>query len=164
MVWEIKSLYPGSGPDAVSTEVWAELTSKVLRSTDMPIGQASGDEGASPFPPDEALDIDGVGTVEFLGRHYFDAAGVPTFDLYGGSGPGAVLRAKKDAGIKAPPDADPGLTGSGAVDWLRLSDQGTSKGDVSLVFRVLTSGGNPAACASESQTDSVPYTAMYWFY
>ena len=164
MVWDITPLYPNSGPNAVSPEVWAQLTSRVLRSTDMPIGKASGDEGVSPFPPDAALDIDGVGSVQLLGHHYFNDAGVPTFDLYGGAGPRAILRAKKDSGIKAPANADPGLTNSGAVDWLRLSDQGTSEGDISLVFRVLTAGGNPAPCESADQTESVPYTAMYWFY
>lgn len=163
MVWDVGPLYPGSGPGAISAEEWAGLTSKVLRTTSMPISSSgSGD----PFPPDAALDIEGVGTVALLGHHYFDSTGTPTFDLYARQPADAafVLRAKKDAAVKAPADADRGLTDSGAVDWLRLSDKGGSEGDVSLVFRVLTAGGSPAACESEDQTESVPYTAMYWFY
>lgn len=178
VLWEIRVLYPGSGDRALSEADWAGLTAKVLHTTDVPLNLLPGEgddakyaaDPVAPFPPDADLEVEGAGTLAFLGHHYFDRAGTPTFDLLSEYDPSApspapvVFRGKRDAGIKAPADADPGLTGSGAVDWLRLSDKGTSEGGLSLVYRVFTAGGNPAPCEEAGQTDSVPYTAMYWFY
>ncbi|EMR72245.1 putative malate dehydrogenase protein [Eutypa lata UCREL1] len=173
VVWDIEPLYPGTSASSLSAADWAALTPKVLRTTDMPLnlaptGSSSSSEYAAdpsaPFPPDADLALEGVnGTLKFLGHHYFDATGTPTFDLHGDAAK-PVFKGKKDDGIKAPADADPGLTDSGAVDWLRLSDKGTSTGGLSLVFRVYTAGGNAAPCTEAGQTDSVPYTAMYWVY
>ena len=95
-----------------------------------------------------------------IGQHYFDATGTPTFDL----GQTGFLSAAKKADIPAPTDADAGVLGTGAVDWLMLSDKGGSVG-LSRVYRVLTAGGKaPATCAGQDSNINVQYTAQYWFY
>ncbi|RYP72955.1 hypothetical protein DL770_007874 [Monosporascus sp. CRB-9-2] len=169
VLWDIQPLYPGSGPSSISEADWTGLPPKVLRTTELPLNLlgSSGTEYAAdpqaPFPPDADLELDGVeAKMKFLGHHYFDGVGTPTFDLRGDASR-PVFRGKKDASVSAPATADGGLTGSGAVDWLRLTDKGTSAG-VSVVYRVHTAGGKPAPCAEAGQAESVPYTAMYWFY
>lgn len=172
MFWDIQALYPGTGASSLSEADWAGLPAKVLRTTDVPLNlvptsssQYAADP-TTPFPsPATDLTIEGIdGPLRFMGHHFFDTTLTPTFDVQGDGTPAPFFQGKKDAGIKAPADADKGLTDSGAVDWLRLTDKGTSSGPVSLVFRVLTAGGNPAPCTEAGQTDSVPYAAMYWMY
>ncbi|RYP33728.1 hypothetical protein DL768_011078 [Monosporascus sp. mg162] len=169
VLWDIEPLYPGSGPSSISEADWTGLPPKVLRTTELPLNllTGSGTEYAvdtqAPFPPDADLELEGVeAELKFLGHHYFDGVGTPTFDLRGDASR-PVFRGKKNASVSAPATADAGLTGSGAVDWLRLTDKGTSAG-VSVVYRVHTAGGKPAPCAEAGQAESVPYTAMYWFY
>ncbi|KAL9013870.1 MAG: hypothetical protein Q9173_001447 [Seirophora scorigena] len=98
-----------------------------------------------------------------LGRHIFDATGVPTFDL----GKKGFLRAKKAAGIAAPAKACKGANGRGygAVDWLALTDAPGSVG-LKEVYRVQTAGGKaPASCGGRAARDiTVQYAAQYWFY
>ncbi|KAF2967761.1 hypothetical protein GQX73_g5816 [Xylaria multiplex] len=155
---DITSLYPGSGPYALSSETWANLTSQVLRTTSQPIDTSN---SASPFPAPADLTLTGVKkTLAFIGHHYFDSTGTPTFSLHDDA---ELLKAQKVSGIPAPSTADKGLTGEGAVDWLYLGDKGGSIG-LTKVYRVLTSGGSPAVCGAVGDTQSVPYTAMYWFY
>ncbi|KAH7025745.1 uncharacterized protein B0I36DRAFT_329045 [Microdochium trichocladiopsis] len=101
------------------------------------------------------------GPMTFAGHHYFDGS-VPTFDITG-TADKVHFVGKKNDGIPAPATADKGITGSGAVDWLQLGDAGTSSG-ATLAYRVFTAGGVAAACTEAGQTDSVPYTAQYWFY
>ncbi|EXK24366.1 hypothetical protein FOMG_18903 [Fusarium oxysporum f. sp. melonis 26406] len=98
-------------------------------------------------------------SIPYLGRHFFNAAGVPTFDLDKAS---QLFVAKKIDGIKAPASAPAGPEGTGAVDWLYLGDAGDSQG-VSLVYRVLTAGGASHGCKAKG-TDSTSYTTLYWFY
>ncbi|KAI4097215.1 MAG: hypothetical protein LQ344_000625 [Seirophora lacunosa] len=98
-----------------------------------------------------------------LGRHIFDATGVPTFDL----GKKGFLRAKKAAGIAAPAGACKGANGRGygAVDWLALADAPGSVG-LKEVYRVQTAGGKaPPSCGGGAARDiTVQYAAQYWFY
>ncbi|KAI0152787.1 hypothetical protein GGR57DRAFT_158121 [Xylariaceae sp. FL1272] len=157
VLYDATSLYPGSGSSALSQADWDALTSKVLRTTSMPIDQSSG--AASPFPADAALTVEGVATpLPYLARHYFDSNKVPTFDLTP-----ALFKGSKTTDILAPSSADKGLTDEGAVDWLALSDAGGSV-TINMVYRVLTSGGFQGVCAAAGDSQSVPYTAMYWFY
>ena len=102
-------------------------------------------------------------TIPILGRHIFDAAGVPTFDL----GSIGLLKAKKIANIAAPPTACKGANGkgNGAVDWLALSEV---SGSINLkeVYRVETAGGKaPASCGGGAAHHiEVQYAAQYWFF
>ena len=180
VLYDVTEMYPLPGKGLPDVAAFNALSGTILHGANIPlnfVNPAAADPnnqlpttdylvaGGDPFVAQADLTL-GEQTFPFLGHHYFDGTGTPTFDLYARQPADAafVLRAKKDAAVKAPADADRGLTDSGAVDWLRLSDKGDSEGDVSLVFRVLTAGGSPAACESEDQTESVPYTAMYWFY
>ncbi|KAI0383366.1 hypothetical protein F5Y04DRAFT_33451 [Hypomontagnella monticulosa] len=167
VVWDITALYPGSSPAALSQADFAGLTSKVLRTTPLPLNLAASGVGAdiaSPFPAPADLSVDGIpAPMKFLGHHFFDSANTPTFDL-SGANDGELFKGKKDAGVTAPSDADKGVDPvTGAVDWLRLSDKGTSTG-VSLVYRVLTAGGNPEPCTDAGTSQSIPYAAQYWIY
>jgi hypothetical protein len=160
VLYEVTSLYPGTGPQALSAADWETLTSKVLRTTSMPIAQTSG-PSVSPFPAPAGIRVDGVSaTLPFAGHHYFDLDGVPTFDIKAGN---ELFKGRKDLNIAAPANADTGLTSEGAVDWLYLADKGGSIG-ISKVYRVLTSGGSPSVCGAAGETQSIPYTAMYWIY
>jgi hypothetical protein len=99
----------------------------------------------------------------FLGRHYFDAAGRPTFDL---STIGLLASVRKAGGAVAPPNADKGTLKTSAVDWLKLTDNelGIGKG-IKNVYRVITAGGASVKCADlGAASGSVPYTAFYWYY
>ncbi|KAI1347009.1 hypothetical protein F5Y01DRAFT_258683 [Xylaria sp. FL0043] len=155
---DITSLYPGSGPNALTSTSWNSFTSTVLRTTSMPIDASN---PTSPFPPEAALTVSGVSqSLPFLGHHFFDNTGVPTFSIHDDA---ELLKAQKVLGIPAPSTADKGLSDEGAVDWLYLSDKGGSIG-LTKVYRVLTSGGAAAVCGAVGDTQSVPYTAMYWFY
>lgn len=101
-----------------------------------------------------------------LGKHFFNAAGKPTFDLTGGSPP-ARLTAKKVAAVPAPAGSYAGAQNEGAVPWLYLTDsgQGLSFGGITDVYRVETAGGAaPANCAGMAGAFEVQYAAEYWFY
>lgn len=98
-----------------------------------------------------------------LGHHYFDAAGVPTFDLGKKTG---ILKGKRDAGIAAPKKASKGPEGKGggAVDWLALCAVAGSKG-LQMGYRVETAGGKaPKSCKGQPEKIQVQYAAQYWFY
>ncbi|KAL8825936.1 MAG: hypothetical protein Q9170_007603, partial [Blastenia crenularia] len=102
-------------------------------------------------------------TIPILGRHIFDAAGVPTFDL----GSVGLLKAKKIANIAAPATACKGTNGkgNGAVDWLALTE---APGSVTLkeVYRVETAGGKaPKTCrGGAAHHIEIQYAAQYWFF
>ncbi|KAI9889450.1 MAG: hypothetical protein M1814_005313 [Vezdaea aestivalis] len=97
-----------------------------------------------------------------LGNHYFDAAGVPTFDL----GRGGLLKAAKSAAVDAPASADKGPDGTGAVPWLYLTAKpGAGSVNLAAVYRVVTSGGAaPSSCAGQPGVVSIDYATQYWFY
>lgn len=98
-----------------------------------------------------------------LGNHYFDAAGVPVFDL---STQSKILYSNKTENVKAPATASKGPMGTGAVDWLKLIAKlnyvHTSVG-LEAVYRIETAGGVTSAC-NGTGVISVPYAAEYWFY
>ncbi|KAM5352621.1 hypothetical protein ACJ41O_005343 [Fusarium nematophilum] len=162
MLYDITHLYPGQSRNSLDADGWAKLTGNALHSHEVPLNKGENGHGASltkPFPKDAPLKVDGYRSFPFIGHHYFDAGGVPVFDLYKAK---QLLRAKKNEGIKAPASADPGVDGTGAVDWLYLGDAGASYG-VNSVYRVYTSGGNSHGCTAQG-SDSTSYTTMYWFY
>ncbi|KAK8102175.1 hypothetical protein PG984_015321 [Apiospora sp. TS-2023a] len=175
VLYDITNLAPGSGSSqaqAMSEDAWSSLTDDVLRKTDLPlniVGNALtkyAADIAAPFKAsgsDADLTMDGLSSpLKAIGHHFFDVAGVPTFDLFG---TGEKLVAKKLNDTAAPAGADKGILDTGAVAWLRLGDNGSgaSKG-LSQVYRVYTSGGASIACSEANTTISVPYTAQYWFY
>ncbi|KAF1983253.1 hypothetical protein K402DRAFT_338646 [Aulographum hederae CBS 113979] len=106
-----------------------------------------------------------------IGRHFFAAGGVPTFDLTGVSPRGTKISGKKIAGTPAPAGACSGTEGEGAVDWLYLTDAGLGGATTSAnlkggaVYRVETAGGKaPATCEGQGADVVVPYTTEYWIY
>ncbi|KAI1747291.1 hypothetical protein F4782DRAFT_521707 [Xylaria castorea] len=159
VLYDITNLYPGSGPSAVSLATWNSLTSTVLRTTTLPINTKAA--SSSPFPAPANLTVSGFyKTLPFIGHHYFDVTGTPTFSLHDDA---ELLKSQKVLNIPAPSTADKGLSSEGAVDWLYLTDKGGSIG-LTKVYRVLTSGGSASTCSTVGATQSVPYTAMYWLY
>ncbi|KFY29767.1 hypothetical protein V493_02249 [Pseudogymnoascus sp. VKM F-4281 (FW-2241)] len=98
-----------------------------------------------------------------IGKHYFNSAGVPTFDL---SVKGKKLLSKLVSKVDAPSGANAGPAGTGAVPWLKLDDAGGSAG-LKEVYRVFTAGGKPPSSCSGKKAGkvfTVEYAAMYWFY
>lgn len=93
-----------------------------------------------------------------LGDHFFitnptTGTGVSPEFNFGSNG---LVVAKKTGDI--PATCDPKEN----VDWLMLSNvEGTL---ASTVFRVFTHGGQPAATCTGTQSASIPYTALYYFY
>ncbi|KNB04927.1 hypothetical protein FOXG_16281 [Fusarium oxysporum f. sp. lycopersici 4287] len=162
VLYDVTCLYPGQARSSLTAKKWASLPSDVLNTRKVPLNR-NYDGGASltnPFPRKQPLKVEGLRkSIAYLGRHFFNAAGVPTFDLDKAN---QLLIAKKIDGIKAPASAPAGPEGTGAVDWLYLGDAGGSQG-VSLVYRVLTAGGASHGCKAKG-TDSTSYTALYWFY
>lgn len=111
-----------------------------------------------PWIPAAALDLGGAGApLEVAGHHYFDAEGVPTFDI--GTD---LFRAEKTGDAEAPESAMKGQDGGGAVAWLVMGDAGGSKG-IKYVYRVNTVGGSGHACVGEGE-DSAVYAAFYYMY
>lgn len=95
-----------------------------------------------------------------LGSHYFNAEGVPTFDM----GAAGLFIGGKLAGVPAPADANPGASNEGAVDWLKLGDKGTSVG-LKEAYRVETAGGKPpASCEGQEPVITVEYATQYIFF
>ncbi|KAK8071419.1 hypothetical protein PG997_011622 [Apiospora hydei] len=174
VLYDITDLAPGAqGKSAMTETAWSSLSDQVLHKTDLPlniVGNALTKYAADVLAPfkaspgaDADLTMDGLSApLKAIGHHYFDAAGVPTFDLFSGT---QKLVAKKLNDTAAPAGADKGLLDTGAVAWLRLGDNGSgaSRG-LASVYRVYTSGGASIACSEANTTISVPYTAQYWFY
>ncbi|KAI1013326.1 hypothetical protein LB503_001581 [Fusarium chuoi] len=163
VLYDITHLYPGQGPSSLTPDKWASFTGDVLSTGKVPLNLNTNGVGASttdPFPKKQDLKVQGLQKkLPYLGHHFFNAAGVPTFDLDKAN---QLLVCKKLDGIKAPSTASAGPDGTGAVDWLYLGDAGGSIG-VSYVYRVLTAGGVSHGCKAKG-TDSTSYTTLYWFY
>lgn len=182
-LYDVTALYPGTAGTGLDADAWNTLPSTILWTQDIPLNLQDTDAAnpgshstpnvvseslyganvANPFPsPATDLSVGSV-TASFLGHHYFDINGTPTFDLVAAGLLGSV---SKTGDVKPPAGADAGLLNSGAVDWLQLRDtgKGVSKG-VTLVYRVLTAGGASEACSAVNATSgSVPYAAFYWFF
>lgn len=161
MLYDITYLYPSQSRRSLSSAAWLKLTADALYSQAVPLNMktgagAVGADAQNPFTASTTLKVNNL-EMPFLGHHYFNAAGVPTFDL----GSQVFIGTKLDA-ISAPASADKGPDGTGAVAWLYLGDAGGSIG-VKYVYRVLTAGGNSHGCA-KAGADSTSYTTMYWFY
>ena len=151
---------------------FAALPAKILASQKVPLNFDDSTDGrlknahpgadaTEPFTPAAPLSVDGLDTaLRFIGHHFFNADGVPTFELDDGA---ITLYSKKDEAIPPPEDADAGPEDTGAVGWLKLSDKGGSEG-ATLVYRVFTAGGSSHGCADGAGEDSTSYTATYWFY
>lgn len=163
VLYDITDLY-----STLTVDAWAAVSVNILDNNDEPLNlvgnsvNAFAANVADPFPTsDSAVTVDGVaGSLTALGRHFFDASLVPTFDL---TGAGLLFSGAKSGAIKAPTTADAGLLATGAVDWLQLTNSGASVG-LTQAYRVVTAGGVAVACTAANETFSVPYAAQYWFY
>ncbi|KAK2134236.1 hypothetical protein NOF04DRAFT_1367406 [Fusarium oxysporum II5] len=140
VLYDVTHLYPGQSHSSLTQAEWASLPGEVLNTLKVP------------------LDLN-ENEISYLGHHYFNSVGVPTFDLDKAC---QLLIAKKIDGIKAPDSSPSGPDGTGAVDWLFLGDAGGSHG-ISFVYRVLTASGASHECKTKG-VDSTSYAAMYWFY
>lgn len=185
VLYDITNLYPGTPNTGLTFEAFNAISGAVFWGQDIPLNlQTSNaaspgtpsapnvlsetDYGAvigDPFPSPSALSLPGVLAKDapFLGHHFFDAAGIPTFDL---SGSGLFGSVNKTGGVHAPSTADSGLLATGAVDWLLLqpNPDGLSVG-IKLVYRVITVGGASETCSVlNAASGSVPYSAFYWFF
>ncbi|PCD21483.1 hypothetical protein AU210_016445 [Fusarium oxysporum f. sp. radicis-cucumerinum] len=162
VLYDITHLYPGQSHSSLTLRKWASFPSDVLNREKVPLNRDSSG-GASlnnPFPKKQPLKVESLHkNIPYLGHHFFNSAGVPTFDL---DKVNHLLVAKKIGSIKAPTSAPAGPEGTGAVDWLYLGDAGGSHG-VSIAYRVLTAGGASRGCTAKAN-DSISYTAFYWFY
>lgn len=119
-----------------------------------------------PLPPDGGANLQ-PSNLLLEGHHYFDAAGVPTFELNSGPNKLGVGKFKKTANSTAPATAIKGEMGlgNGAVAWLLLSATTGTDGNLAGVYRVNTAGGNPPDnCQSSPAVFSVQYATEYWFY
>lgn len=150
MLYDITNRYP---TQESTKALWAALP-MWSRNSPSPLNMSPDGIGASsvdPFPQDEDFVSTTFGSLPFLGHHYFNAAGVPVFDL---KTTNEIMFSKKVDGIKAPYVSD--------VDWLYLGDAGGSVG-VHHVYRVTTAGGVSYGCSAQG-VHSVAYGTMYWFY
>ncbi|KAL7901590.1 hypothetical protein HDV63DRAFT_377250 [Trichoderma sp. SZMC 28014] len=171
MFYDISLLYPESGPNALTIEQFNQLPEFAVNHHDIPLhfndsyaGRVSSEgPGASlkrPFTRAAPLDLGEFGSIPFLGHHFFNSDGAPTFILQRGS---VNFVAANKTSVPAPGSADPGPDGTGAVAWLALNANANSRG-ASLVYRVETAGGNSHSCAQAAGQDSTSYSAQYWFY
>ncbi|EFX02448.1 malate dehydrogenase [Grosmannia clavigera kw1407] len=186
VLYDVTDLYPGMSGSSLIADVFDALTTTLIWNQDIPLNLQNSEAAnpgtpavpnamaeslygavvGSPFPsPAAALSLPTVlpASIPFLGHHYFDSAGSPTFDL---SAAGLLGSMAKASDVTAPSTAEKGPLGTGAVDWLELKDngRGISQG-ISQVFRVMTAGGVSETCNKvDAATGSVPYTAFYWFY
>lgn len=170
MLYDATHLYPGQSQRSLSEEQWAALPGEVLNSRPVPLHFSTSTDGRAdpkhpgatndPWTAETPLIVEGARSLPFIGHHFFNAAGVPTFVLDDGK---IMLLAKKIDSHAAPASADPGPDKTGAVAWLYLGNNPGSIG-AKYVYRVLTAGGNSHGCAVGAGGDSTSYTATYWFY
>ncbi|KAF5653257.1 hypothetical protein FHETE_11414 [Fusarium heterosporum] len=163
VLYDVTQLYPNQDRSSLTPEEWANFPSDVLHNDRVPLNrdEHGGASPINPFPKKESLKVKSLHkkNIPYLGHHFFNAAGVPIFDL---DRVNQLLAARKISGIKAPSSADTGPEGTGAVDWLYLGDADGSRG-ISSVYRVLTAGGVSHVCRANG-TDSTSYATLYWFF
>lgn len=185
MLYDITPLYPGTPDTGLDLDAFLALPTTILWSQPLPLNMensSAADSGTpsdpnvmpeseygavigDPFPEPSDLVLDGMGKpLAYLGHHFFDSKGGPTFDLL--QSKGIFGRVGNKVAVSAPEGADGGVLGTGAVDWLRLSDDGTGvSAGMWGVYRVVTAGGVAQPCSvSGAGSGSVPYTAMYWIF
>lgn len=174
MLYDITDLYPGQSKQSLSMDQFKNLPSRAMWTHDVPLNfdtsatagrvdpQRPGASSTKPFPADGPLQLWGMRSIPFLGHHFFDSKGVPTFVLDGNKGK-VFLPSGKLAAADPPTNADKGREGTGAVAWLQLNAKDGAAG-AKFVYRVLTVGGNSHGCANAAGQDSTSYTATYWFY
>jgi hypothetical protein len=102
-----------------------------------------------------------------VGSHYFDAQGVPNFDLkaYSLYLKGATLASTTPAQVPAYSGLP--IPSTAPVAWLYLGAKPGDAGTVGLTnaYRVETAGGSPpATCAGIVGNFTVQYSAIYAFY
>ena len=102
----------------------------------------------------------GTDRLVVIGKHFFDSAGTPVFDLHT---TGEKFVGKRIGQVSPPSNAASGPAGTGAVLWLKLDDKGGSEG-LKEVYRVVTAGGNPTAGCKKAGVFSIEYATEYWFY
>ncbi|KAF6827185.1 malate dehydrogenase [Colletotrichum plurivorum] len=167
-LYDATAFYPSQGAaDAIPLDAFNGLPTNAVWASKLPLTSDGstkfGASSSAPFPsPGEDLALPGLKALPYLGVHFFDAKGTPTFKV-GGDG-GDIFSGGKLNGTKAPASADVGPEKTGAVDWLLLGDKnGASKG-VTVIYRVVTAGGVAHQCTTLGATDSVPYATYYWMY
>ncbi|KAL2178176.1 uncharacterized protein P884DRAFT_242586 [Thermothelomyces heterothallicus CBS 202.75] len=173
VLYDVTSFYPGTKRTGIRKDLWDSLPSRALWEQPLPLNRLAGSrfgaDPVAPFPANPAADLRLRGlpaAARFLGHHYFDIDGVPTFDLPAAAAGGLRAAVARVDSESAPATADKGVLATGAVPWLRLDDNGRggSRG-VASVFRVVTAGGNPQSCSVAGEgVQSIPYAAFYWFY
>lgn len=177
-LYDITNLYPGQGPKSLDQATFDSLTRKVVETADLNIplnledilenrvpDATAGASLSKPFKAKASLPVPGTKLkLPYIGQHYFDSAGVPTFKLDGG----LSIAAKKLDAYDAPKASAGGKNGEKAVAWLRLGPkegtEGSSTKGVKMVYRVSTGAGSAHSCPEEGPSDSSFYTAAYWFY
>ena len=122
-----------------------------------------------------------TGLMRVIGRHLFNAEGMPVFEFVEGEGEGGL---GSMVGVKVGDVVSPRSAGEeGAVDWLELvvrkGDDGGGGGEgeeggegqaVKAVYRVFTAGGKAPVdgCGGTAAGDKgdieMQYAALYWFY
>ncbi|KNG91658.1 malate dehydrogenase [Aspergillus nomiae NRRL 13137] len=111
---------------------------------------------ALPFLAVLGSQLSSSATKFILGKHQFNAAGQPTFDLRLAGGSDWV--ASKRAASSDAPDRS-----TVNVPWLKLTS--VSGNGIKEVYRLHTVGGQPPAnCQKRKGTFQVDYAAEYWFY
>ena len=171
MLYDITPLYPKQSAKSLSLRDFEGLPSQALWSHFVPLHFNQSSAGrvsplfpgattaSDPYTPDAPLALGGR-ELPFLGHHFFDSTGIPTFVLDKGA---IFLPSAKLNTIDAPTNADRGPSFTGAVAWLQLGAKDGAKG-ASMVYRVTTAGGNSHGCKYGTGDDSTSYSAMYWFY
>lgn len=165
------NLYPGQSSQSLTQDAFDALTGTALWTHAVPLNfnestagrvdpSSPGASLTNPFPAPAPLKLDGLAPLPFLGHHFFNKAGTPTFVLDNGT---INYLGRKDDSGPAPKTADPGPMGTGAVAWLQLGPAAGSVGAVEL-YRVLTAGGVSHGCSTAAGDDSTTYAALYWFY
>jgi hypothetical protein len=169
VLYDTAPFYPGAGPDALpDVATFQTLGSTVLWTQPLPLNMnestigrvlatANGATSTNPFPTPADLVLPEMNPIPYLGFHYFDSAGTPSFvagsDFFSGG---------KLNGTNAPAGADIGPAQTGVVQWLKLGGNAASRG-VTIIYRVVTAGGVGHPCTAIGE-DSVPYTAFYWMF
>ncbi|KAL5604894.1 hypothetical protein BROUX41_001775 [Berkeleyomyces rouxiae] len=170
VLYDATPLYPGQSPFSLSLEQFLGLTGPALDTpfplTTAPntrVAQSAEGASANPFPPAPVapLDLSAAGArapLPHIGEHFFDAKGVPRFELTNGE----KLIASKLGSQPAPANATAGPNGEPAVPWLYIGDVGGSV-CITAGYRVETAGGSAHTCTSAGDDSSV-YTAYYFLY